>query len=53
MMSSLLITEYTKEELEYLSDIIQEKLTDIGYENIESFCFSLSVEVELTESNNG
>ena len=49
-MEKLTIQEYTNQELDYLSEMIKEKLPDMGYENIDSFCFSLLVEFESQES---
>lgn len=49
-MEKVTIQEYTNNELDYLADMIKEKLTDMGHENIDSFFFSLLVEFESTES---
>ncbi len=37
------ITDYTNQERDYLSEMIHEKLIDMGYDNVSSFSFDLSV----------
>jgi hypothetical protein len=43
------LEDFTKQELNFLAEMIHEKITDMGYENDGSFSFTLSVEFEETE----
>ena len=45
-MKEVKITEFNKDEFNYLADMIHEKLVDMGYDNDNSFSFDLTVHLE-------
>jgi len=45
-MKEVTITDYTNQEVDYLSEMIHEKLIDMGYDNDGSFSFDLIVSFE-------
>ena len=45
-MPEVTITDYTNQEIDFLSEMIHEKLIDMGYDNDGSFSFDLSVSFE-------
>ena len=45
-MQEVTITDYTNQEVDYLSEMIHEKLIDMGYDNDGSFSFDLIVSFE-------
>ena len=48
-MTQVTVGNYTNGEIEWLAEMIEEKLADMGYEGIEGFAFSLEVEFEETK----
>lgn len=48
-MTQVTLGNYTNSEVEWLGDIIAEKLIEMGYEGIEAFSFSVEVDFEETE----
>jgi hypothetical protein len=46
MMKEVKITEFNKNEFNYLADMIHEKIVDMGYDNDGSFSFDLIVRFE-------
>jgi hypothetical protein len=45
-MKHVTLESYTNSEIEWLGEMIAEKLTDMGYEGVEGFVFSVEVEFE-------
>ena len=45
-MQEVTITDYTNQEVDYLSEMIHEKLIDMGYNSDGSFSFDLIVSFE-------
>lgn len=45
-MPEVTITDYTNQEIDFLSEMIHEKLIDMGYDNVISFSFDLIVSFE-------
>ena len=45
-MPEVTITDYTNQEIDFLSEMIHEKLIDMGYDNVISFSFDLIVYFE-------
>jgi hypothetical protein len=45
-MKEVTITDYTNQEIDFLSEMIHEKLIDMGYDNDGSFSFDLIVSFE-------
>tara|TARA_A100000172_G_scaffold7058_1_gene3908 strand:+ start:413 stop:571 length:159 start_codon:yes stop_codon:yes gene_type:complete len=50
-MKEVTITDYTKQEINYLSEMIHEKLIDMGYNNNGAFSFDLTVYFDEDEKN--
>ena len=42
-MKEVILEEYTNQEIDWLSETIQEKLVDMGYENVSAFSFDINV----------
>ena len=42
-MKEVILEGYTNQEIEWLSEMIHEKLVDMGYENVSTFIFSIDV----------
>jgi hypothetical protein len=49
-MQDFTITDYTNQEIDFLSEMIQEKLIDMGYDSDGSFSFDLIVSFEDKKS---
>ena len=49
-MKEVTITEYNREEFDYLAEMISEKLLDMGYNNDGGFSFDLVVSFEEEET---
>ena len=50
-MKEVIIADYTKQEINFLSEMIHEKLIDMGYNNDGTFSFDLTVSFEEDEKN--
>jgi hypothetical protein len=50
-MKHVTLEGYTNREIEWLSEMIAEKLADMGYEGVEGFLFSVEVEFEEAEDD--
>ena len=48
-MKKVILENYTNSELDWLAEMVAEKLSEMGHEDIESFAFSVEVEFEETE----
>ena len=48
-MTHVTLENYTRSEVEWLGEMIAEKLIDMGYDGIEGFAFSVEVDFEETE----
>jgi hypothetical protein len=48
-MKHVTLESYTNREIEWLSEMIAEKLADMGHEGVEGFLFSVEVEFEGAE----
>lgn len=42
-MKDVILQEYTNQEIDWISEMIQEKLRDMGYENVTTFSFDINV----------
>ena len=42
-MKEAILKEYTNQEIDWLSEMIQEKLADMGHENVSTFSFEINV----------
>jgi hypothetical protein len=42
-MKEVILEEYTNQEIDWISEMIQEKLVDMGYENVSTFSFDINV----------
>lgn len=42
-MKEVILEEYTNQEIDWLGEMIQEKLVDMGYENVSAFSFDINV----------
>ena len=42
-MKEVILKEYTNQEIDWLGEMIQEKLVDMGYENVSAFSFDINV----------
>ena len=43
VMKEVILEEYTNQEIDWISEMIQEKLVDMGYENVSTFSFDINV----------
>tara|TARA_R100000742_G_C4248946_1_gene67485 strand:+ start:227 stop:424 length:198 start_codon:yes stop_codon:yes gene_type:complete len=50
-MKEVIIADYTNQEIDFLSEMIHEKLIDMGYNNEGTFSFDLTVSFEEDEKN--
>jgi hypothetical protein len=50
MSKDITLTDFTYSELDYLAEMIHEKIQDMGYENDGNFSFDIIVHFE--ENNN-
>ena len=46
MNKELLLDDFDKKDMDYLSDLIQEALIDLGYDNVLSYSYQLKVYME-------
>ncbi len=51
-MTHVTLGNYTSSEVEWLGEMIAEKLIDMGYEGIEGFAFSVEVDFEIEQHDN-
>lgn len=51
-MTHVTLEDYTSSEVEWLGEMIAEKLIDMGYEGIEGFAFSVEVDFEIEQYDN-
>jgi hypothetical protein len=51
-MTHVTLENYTSSEVEWLGEMIAEKLIDMGYEGIEGFAFSVEVDFEIEQYDN-
>ena len=52
-MIHVTLENYTSSEIEWLGEMIAEKLNDMGYDGFEGFAFSVEVDFEETEKAEG
>lgn len=52
-MTHVTLERYSWSEVAWLGEMIAEKLADMGYEDVGSFHFSVEVEFEEAEENEG
>ena len=48
-MKNVTLENYTNSEIEWLAEMVAEKLNEMGYGDIGSYAFSIEVEFEETE----
>ena len=46
MNRELLLDDFDKKDMDYLSDLVQETLIDLGYDNVLSYSYQLKVKRE-------
>jgi hypothetical protein len=52
-MKHVTLENYTKSEIEWLAEMVAEKLIEMGYEDIGSYAFSVEVDFEETDGAEG
>ena len=46
MNRELLLDDFDKKDMDYRSDLVQEALIDLGYDNVKSYSYQLKVQME-------
>ena len=46
MNRELLLDDFDKKDMDYLSDLVQETLIDLGYDTVLSYSYQLKVKME-------